>query len=137
MYFNKMSIIAGAIPVLLVVAICVQAIPRPSEDSETEMQVPEVPEASDAQGTETSSSSSSDQGSEPESEVTQAAPVTQVAKPKFVCNAKCAGYAELYQVRKFKAARCCIFLPCPKTNLYPAEYERFKMRVCGRVGKCD
>lgn len=131
MYPAKMSTITWTFSILFLVAICVQAIPDPAPEESSTFEEDEEPEV---QSTSVQSGQSS--VGEGESGGSASAPVS-VSKPKFVCNPRCAGYAEEYQVKKFIADKCCTFIPCPQTNTDPTGYARFRKRVCSRVSKCN
>lgn len=54
----------------------------------------------------------------------------KVQKPRFVCNPRCVGYYESYDVYEFLKDRCCTFIPCPQAVYNHERYEAFKKGVC-------
>lgn len=50
--------------------------------------------------------------------------------PSYVCNPRCAGYAEQEDLDAFLGDRCCVYIPCPKPTYDRQMYASFKSDAC-------
>lgn len=123
---RNMATLKWTIVLLVLAAVCCQAIAKPAQQTDD----------GDSSGSDEDSSDTQTDQSSDSSDETASAPAV-ISKPNFVCKPNCGAYAEEYEVKKFRADGCCTFIPCPGTNPYPTEYNRFKKRVCSKPAKCN
>lgn len=59
-------------------------------------------------------------------------------RQNFVCNQRCAIYAEERDIEAFLSERCCVFLPCPGLSKLAAKrYEQIKRKLCSGGSRND